>query len=324
MNAINLKNQQNLRSKNKERFKFVIMKIGEAEHWLWQQLISIYDENEAAKMASMVLEHITGLPRLERLKKKDEPLVVSQLHQLTEDYHRLMNHEPVQYVLNEAWFYGMKLFVDTNVLIPRPETEELVDWIVKDVRRAGKNVFIRKPFEADETTILKILDVGTGSGCIALSLKKSMPKAEVWGCDASEGALNIARRNGSELDIRVDFTGLNFLDKEQRKQLPTVDIIVSNPPYIPLNEKKTLGVNVVAHEPHTALFVPDDDPLIFYKALADFGKHRLHPGGHIYVEIHEDYGLYITQLLKKEGYINVELKQDMQGKDRMAKAEKAS
>jgi release factor glutamine methyltransferase len=126
------------------------------------------------------------------------------------------------------------------------------------------------------------------------------------------------------LDIRVDFTGLNFLDKAQRKQLPTVDIIVSNPPYIPLNEKKTLGVNVVAHEPHTALFVPDDDPLIFYKALADFGKHRLHPGGHIYVEIHEDYGLYITQLLKKEGYINVELKQDMQGKDRMAKAEKAS
>ncbi len=298
------------------------MKIGEAEHWLWQQLISVYDENEAAKMASMVLEHITGLPRLERLEKKEEPMVVSQLHQLTEDYHRLMDHEPVQYVLNEAWFYGMKFFVDNNVLIPRPETEELVDWIVKDVRKAGKNVFDRKPTEADETTELKILDVGTGSGCIALSLKKAMPKAEVWGCDASETALNVARRNGSELDIRVDFTGMNFLDEAQRKQLPTVDIIVSNPPYIPLKEKKTLAINVVAHEPHSALFVPDEDPLIFYKALADFGKHRLHAGGHIYVEIHEDTGLLVTQLFKKEGYINIELKQDMQGKDRMVKVQK--
>jgi release factor glutamine methyltransferase len=114
--------------------KFVIMKTGEAEHWLWQQLSSIYDESEAANIASMVLEHITGLPRLERLKKKDEPLVVSQLHQLTEHSHRLMDHEPVQYVLNEAWFYGLKLFVDKNVLVPRPETEELVDWIVKDVK----------------------------------------------------------------------------------------------------------------------------------------------------------------------------------------------
>jgi release factor glutamine methyltransferase len=299
------------------------MKTGEAEHWLWEQLKSIYDEDEAAKIASMVLEHITGLPRVERLKKKDETLVVSQSHLLTEYYHRLINHEPVQYVLNESWFYGMKLFVDKNVLIPRPETEELVDWIVKDVRKAAINVFERKSAEADETTLLKIMDVGTGSGCIALALKKAMPKSEVWGCDASEGALNVARRNGSELNIRVDFTGLNFLDEAQRKQLPSVDIIVSNPPYILLKQKKTLAINVVEHEPHSALFVPDDDPLIFYKAIADFGKHRLHAGGYIYMEINEDLGLFTTQLFKKEGYINIELKQDMQGKDRMVKAQKA-
>lgn len=298
------------------------MKTGEAEHWLWEQLKGIYDENEAAKIASMVLENITGLPRLERLKRKDEPLLVSQSHQLTEYYHCLINHEPVQYVLNEAWFYGLKLFVDNNVLIPRPETEELVDWVVKDVRKTGKDVFEKRPAEADETTLLKILDIGTGSGCIALALKKAMPKAEVWACDASEGALNIARRNGSELDIRVDFTGLNFLDETQRKQLPTVDIIVSNPPYIPLKDKKSLDVHVVAHEPHSALFVPDDDPLIFYKAIADFGKHRLYPGGYIYMEINEELGLFTTQLFKKEGYINVELKQDMQGRDRMVKVQK--
>jgi release factor glutamine methyltransferase len=300
------------------------MKTGEAEHWLWQQLKSNYSETEAAKMASMVLEHVTGLPQLERLKKKDEPLVVSQLHQLTEFHHRLMDHEPVQYVLNEAWFYGMKLFVDKNVLVPRPETEELVDWIVKDVRKAGRDVFERKPAEADQTTELKILDIGTGSGCIALALKKAMPKAEVWGCDASEGALNIARRNGSELDIRVDFTGLNFLDEAQRQQLPTVDIIVSNPPYIPLKEKKSLDKNVVEHEPHSALFVPDDDPLIFYTAIADFGKSRLHPGGYIYVEIHEDTGILVSRLFKKEGYTDIEIKQDMQGKDRMVRAQKPS
>lgn len=298
------------------------MKTGEAEHWLWEQLKGIYDENEAAKIASMVLENITGLPRLERLKRKDEPLLVSQSHQLTEYYQCLINHEPVQYVLNEAWFYGLKLFVDNNVLIPRPETEELVDWVVKDVRKTGKDVFEKRPAEADETTLLKILDIGTGSGCIALALKKAMPKAEVWACDASEGALNIARRNGSELDIRVDFTGLNFLDETQRKQLPTVDIIVSNPPYIPLKDKKSLDVHVVAHEPHSALFVPDDDPLIFYKAIADFGKHRLYPGGYIYMEINEELGLFTTQLFKKEGYINVELKQDMQGRDRMVKVQK--
>ncbi|MCU7550586.1 peptide chain release factor N(5)-glutamine methyltransferase [Chitinophagaceae bacterium LB-8] len=299
------------------------MKTGEAEHWLWEQLKDIYNESEAAKIASMILEHITGLPRAERLMKKDEPLVVGQSHLLTEYYHRLINHEPVQYVLNEAWFYGLKLFMDNHVLIPRPETEELVDWIVKDVRKAGKDVFERRPAEADKTSSLKIIDVGTGSGCIALALKKAMPKAEVWGCDASESALNVARRNGSELNIRVDFTGVNFLDEAQRRQLPTVDIIVSNPPYIPLKDKKTMDVNVVAHEPHSALFVPDDDPLIFYKALADFGKHRLHAGGFIYMEINEELGLYTTRLFKTEGYINVELKQDMQGKDRMIKVQKA-
>lgn len=297
------------------------MKTGEAEHWLWQQLKTKYSETEAANIASMVLEHVTHLPRIERLKKKDEPLVVSQLHQLTEYHQRLITHEPVQYVLSEAWFYEMKLFVDKNVLIPRPETEELVDWIVKDVQKSGKDVFEKRPAEADQTTELKIMDVGTGSGCIALALKKAMPKAEVWGCDASEGALNIARRNGSELNIRVDFTGLNFLDEAQRKQLPTVDIIVSNPPYIPLKEKNSLDLNVVEHEPHSALFVPDDDPLIFYKAIANFGKTRLHPSGHIYVEIHEDTGLLVSRLFKNEGYINVELKQDMQGKDRMVRAQ---
>ena len=295
------------------------MKLGEAEIWLRQELKSIYDEREASNIADLVLENLSGLSRVDRLTKKEERLVVQQLHHLTEIHHRLLHHEPIQYALGEAHFYGLKLFVDKHVLIPRPETEELVDWIIHDVRASGKNVFEKKEFEADETTQLKILDVGTGSGCIALALKKTMPKAEVWGCDISDNALNIARRNGSETDIRVDFIALDFLDEAQNKQLPTVDIIVSNPPYIPLKNKVDMHPNVVDYEPHTALFVPNEESLIFYSALAEFGKHRLYENGNIYAEIHEDMGKEAIDLFEKEGY-TVELRKDIQGKDRMIKA----
>lgn len=295
------------------------MKLGEAEIWLRQELKSIYDEREASNIADLVLENLSGLSRVDRLTKKEERLVVQQLHHLTEIHHRLLHHEPIQYALGEAHFYGLKLFVDKHVLIPRPETEELVDWIINDVRASGKNVFEKKEFEADETTQLKILDVGTGSGCIALALKKTMPKAEVWGCDISDNALNIARRNGSETDIRVDFIALDFLDEAQNKQLPTVDIIVSNPPYIPLKNKVDMHPNVVDYEPHTALFVPNEESLIFYSALAEFGKHRLYENGNIYAEIHEDMGKEAIDLFEKEGY-TVELRKDIQGKERMIKA----
>jgi release factor glutamine methyltransferase len=302
-----------------KKFKFVIMKWGESELWLHKELTGIYEEQEAANIASWVLEHLTGASRIDRLMRKDTPLNTQQLRRLTEVHHRLLHHEPIQYVLGESYFYSLKLFVDNNVLIPRPETEELVDWVFKDVKAAGKDVFERRPFEADVTTQLKILDVGTGSGCIALALKKAMPKAEVWGCDVSEGALNVARRNGSELDIRVDFQGLDFLDTAQQKSLPTVDIVVSNPPYIPLDNKEAMRPNVVAHEPHTALFVPDNNALVFYEALARFGRHHLHPGGSIYCEIHEDLGREVVALFTREGY-TTELRKDMQGKERMVKA----
>lgn len=296
------------------------MKMSEAENWIRQQLIPMYDEREASSIASMVLEHVTGLTRVDRLTKKDEPLVVQQLHHLTEIAQRLRQHEPIQYALGECFFHGLKLYVNNHVLIPRPETEELVEWVINDVKASGKNVFQRKEGEADETTQLKILDVGTGSGCIALALKKAMPKAEVWGCDVSDEALNVARRNGAQLDIRVDFQGINFLDQAQQISLPTVDIIVSNPPYVPEKDKATIRPNVIAYEPHTALFVPDDDALIFYKALALFGHKRLYDSGCIYVEISENAGKETARVFKKAGYRHVEIKQDMQGKDRMIRA----
>lgn len=295
------------------------MKIGEAEIWLKNELSAIYPEGEAATMATMAMAHLTAMTRSERMLKKEEPLLVQQLHHLTEIHYRLLHHEPIQYALGEAWFYGLKLFVDMSVLIPRPETEELVDWIVKDIKASGKDVFERKAFEADETTSLKILDVGTGSGCIALALKNALPKAEVWGCDLSEDALNIARRNGSELDIRVDFVGVDFLDEEQCRQLPSVDIMVSNPPYIPEKDKEHMRPNVLGFEPHMALFVYHKNPLVFYEALASAGKHRLHAKGSVYAEIHEDYGPQVVKLFEEKGY-TTELRNDMQGKDRMIKA----
>ncbi|MCW3074802.1 MAG: hypothetical protein JWP69_1871 [Flaviaesturariibacter sp.] len=295
------------------------MKLGEGETSLSSQLKHLYGDGESAAMAAMVMEGITGFSRDKRMNHKEELLSADQLYSLAEATKRLLKGEPVQYILGECWFGGLKLFVDKSVLIPRPETEELVEWITADIRQKGLPVFLKEPTDADETTKLKILDVGTGSGCIALLLKSKMPKAEVWGCDVSEEALNIARRNGSELDIRVDFQGVDFLDKAQQKLLPTVDVIVSNPPYIPQGEASQLATNVVAHEPHLALFVADNDALVFYKALAHFGKKRLYDTGSIYAEIHEALGEAVITLFKEEGY-QVELRKDMQGKDRMVKA----
>ena len=295
------------------------MKLFEAEQYVKEQLKGIYQEQEAINITDLAIEHVTGLLKTQRVSKKQTELSESQFSQLQKDLQRLKSNEPIQYVMNKSWFYGMELYVDKNVLIPRPETEEMVEWIISDLKASGKDVFIRRSMEADETTQLKILDVGTGSGCIALALKKAMPKAEVWGCDVSEEALNVARRNGSTLNIRVDFQGLNFLDEAQQKHLPTVDIIVSNPPYVPLKDKEQMQPNVVAHEPHTALFVPDNDPLVFYKALAEFGKKRLYESGTIYMEIHEGLANEVVTVFNKQGYSNIELKKDMQRKDRMVK-----
>lgn len=295
------------------------MTIGEATAWLANGLDNIYENTEAAQIAILVVEHVTGLSRTERILNNSAPLHGQQLTFLQVILQRLQLHEPVQYVLETAWFYNLKLFVDKAVLIPRPETEELVDWIVKDAATAHPGVHEKKEPGADLTKELKILDVGTGSGCIALALKKALPRAEVWGCDTSDAALNVARRNASDLNIRVDFLGIDFLNPAQRTQLPRLHIIVSNPPYIPLLEKKNMQPNVVQHEPHGALFVPNEDPLIFYKALASFGLQNLHHHGALYMEIHEAAGREVTDLFRKEGFETV-LRRDMQGKERMIKA----
>jgi release factor glutamine methyltransferase len=296
------------------------MNIGEAEKHIRQQLNNLYDGSESASIALLLLEHCTTFTATDIVLHREQAMTTEQEERLEAALQRLQKAEPLQYITNKAWFYGLELYVDKNVLIPRPETEELVDWVVRDVKASGKDVFEKGTTDADATTSLKIVDVGTGSGCIALAVKKAMPKAEVWGCDVNEEALNVARRNGSSLNVRVDFQGINFLDAPQQKFLPTVDIIISNPPYIPLVQKDSLHPNVVEHEPHTALFVQDEDPLIFYKAIAHFGKKRLYQNGAIYVEVHEDLSNEAAAVFDSTGYRAVELKKDMQGKNRMLKA----
>lgn len=223
---------------------------------------------------------------------------------------RLLAGEPFQYIVGTSYFYNLELKVKPGVLIPRPETEELVDWIVKDVQEQKSN-----------SEVLEIEDWCTGSGCIALALKKAIPKAKVKAIDYDDAALEITRDN-------VVFTTMDVMVEKQdalnikQSNPSSIDIIVSNPPYIPNADKKMMADHVLDHEPGVALFVEDEDPLVFYRNLGMYGMVHLKEGGSIYFEIHENYAAATRNLLQSMGYFMVELKQDMQGKDRMLKATK--
>ncbi|HEX7905507.1 MAG TPA: peptide chain release factor N(5)-glutamine methyltransferase [Chitinophagaceae bacterium] len=281
------------------------MTLLEATTYCREKLQSIYEEGEAAVISEWLIEYLTGIKKTDRVNQKNNMLPEKQQLSMQSLLDRLLTHEPIQYVLNEAWFCGLKLYVDKNVLIPRPETEELVEWIIANCK-----------FPVDE---LKILDIGTGSGCISIALKRRVRKAEVWSCDVSDGALMVAKKNAAALGTEINFLQLDFLDEQQVSSLPSFDIIVSNPPYVPVKDKAQMQPNVVNYEPATALFVPDNDPLVFYKAIAAFGKQKLNPGGVIYFEIHEGLAASTIDLLQSSGY-TAELKKDMQGKDRMIRA----
>ncbi len=281
------------------------MTVQEATYFVLNQLRTVYDEGESSQMTDWIMENITGSKKAERMIYKNAaltPIEETQVKQYTE---RLLQHEPLQYVLNESWFCGLKFYVDKNVLIPRPETEELVEWIITNCK-----------FPIGD---LRILDIGSGSGCIPIALKRRIRRAEVWSCDISNDALEVAKKNAGNLNVDVNFLQLDFLDETQWEQLPSFDIIVSNPPYIPVMGKATMNVNVLDYEPATALFVPDNDPLVFYKAIALFGKTHLKKEGNIYSEIHEDLGEATVQLFQSAGY-TTELKKDMQQKDRMVRS----
>jgi release factor glutamine methyltransferase len=283
------------------------MTLKEASSDIRQQLMRIYEEGEANAITDWLMEYITGDSKSSRITSS-LLLTPKQRSQVEDLLPRLLQQEPIQYVLNEAWFCGLKFYVNKNVLIPRPETEELVEWIISNCK-----------FPVDT---LSIFDIGSGSGCIPIALKRRIRKAEVWSCDISEAALAVAQRNAVTLGTHVTFLHRNFLDPQQWASLPSADIIVSNPPYVPEKDKASMAPNVLQYEPHTALFVPDNDALVFYRAIASFGKTKLNNGGSIYLEIHESLGLEVSEVFKQEGY-STEIKKDMQEKDRMVKAVKA-
>jgi release factor glutamine methyltransferase len=285
------------------------MTIQVAYQQLMVQLYEIYDDREAANIADMVIEAVSGQRKIDRIMNKDLPLTKPQEGRLTTYTEQLLQHKPVQYILNEAWFANMKLYVDENVLIPRPETEELVDWIVKDIRA--------QPRRADKFCML---DIGTGSGCIPITIKKQLPAHLVTAIDVSEEALYVARKNAADQQVQVAFLQLDFLNNRDREQLEKFDIIISNPPYIKQSEEGSMAGNVLRYEPLLALFVPDENALIFYEAIARFGKDHLAQKGSIYVEINEALGQQVIELFKQHGFAEVEIRKDLQGKDRMVKA----
>ncbi len=299
-----------------------------AQKELVSRLSPLYEEREAALITDWVMEHLSGWKKLERLLHKSQPLPSKTLEKLQQYTRELLANRPVQYVLQESWFGGMKFFVDERVLIPRPETEELVDWVASEVKsaaplRGAANAAARAPrpaLIAPASPAGNILDIGTGSGCIAISLKKRLPTLKVFACDISPDALAVARQNASTLGATIHFQQLDFRDSGAWGQLPEVRYLVSNPPYIPMADKSSMAPHVLGFEPHLALFVEDHDPLVFYRSLAAFAAKKLSPEGAIFAEIHEDLAEPVAALMRQNGFPVTSIKKDMQGKQRMIKA----
>lgn len=261
-----------------------------------------YSAGEALSIAQASLEHVTGLTRLQRMNERDTLLSEDQFHRFLKMKKLLSIGMPLQYVTGEAFFLGRTFKVSSAVLIPRPETEELVQRILEREQPAT------------------ILDIGTGSGCMAISLNLAWPECEVTAIDVSEDALAIAIENAQKLGATVNFQIADFLNEKGWEAFGQYDVIVSNPPYIPISEKEQLDANVREHEPETALFVPDNDALLFYRKIAHFGKKHLADQGSIYCELHQDYAMATEALFLSEGYSSVTLRSDINGNQRMLHA----
>lgn len=279
------------------------MTIESAKDQLIQQLAALYEPREAASITHMVLEHLTGMNKTDRMIHKHQELSVEQEDRLLSMVTSLLNNRPIQYALGEAWFGGMKFIVNEHTLIPRPETEELIEWIKATANPEPQ----------------KVLDIGTGSGCIPITLKKEFPLWHITAIDVSDDTLQVAKQNATLNDVAIEFMGMDFLNESLWLNLPNYNIIISNPPYIKKSEKDTMSANVVDHEPHVALFVPDEDALIFYRKIASFGLSHLKKNGQLFFEINQLLGKEVCALLEEMGYDPI-LRKDLHGNDRMIMA----
>lgn len=270
---------------------------------IWaEKLSNLYSEREVRNILLLVLEDIFGFTRSELLISKEIVLSDDQLDQLDQISSRLQTGEPVQYLIGFTYFDDLKIGVAPGVLIPRPETEELVLWVHESVQQK-KN--------------LKIEDWCTGSGCIALAIKNRLPDSDVTGMDISPEALEIALSNAKDLNLDVNF---EFHDALNIGKVGKVDVIISNPPYIPWVEKEQMHQNVTDFEPDLALFVPDENPLLFYRAIAEYAAKNLKENGLLFFELHENFGSETKTMVEQLGFDGVEVREDLQGKNRMLKA----
>jgi release factor glutamine methyltransferase len=282
-----------------------INNIKECTEYFTDQLSGIYPIKEIRSMVYLMLEDLLSISRSELLTNLQRSLDASITCKINDIVSDLKKEKPIQYILGKSDFYGCKILVNPDVLIPRPETEELVHWIIQET--AGKKV--------------SIMDIATGSGCIAIALAKNLDTSIVVATDRSECSLATAKKSARLNNQNISFIKHDLISPEPADDLPVVDIIVSNPPYVCEHEKQQMRRNVLTYEPHEALFVPDDDPLIFYRAILTIAKTKLIPGkGLIYFEINERMGNEVPNLLKKHQFNAIELKQDLNGKERMVKA----
>ena len=280
----------------------------------FEALKNIHDDQEIESFFFILTEYLHNLKRVDVALNPNFELSDAEVEKWNTILADLQQEKPIQYITGEAWFYGLKFEVNENTLIPRPETEELVEWILN-----SPNIHHPSP--------INILDIGTGSGCIPISLKANLPEANVSAIDVSEKALEVAKRNAESNKVEINFIQTNILEVEDLSQLPSpiihhpssYNIIVSNPPYVRNLEKQEIKKNVLDYEPHLALFVEDTDALLFYRKIAQLALKNLSSNGLLFFEINQYLGKETVELLENLGFKNIELKKDIYGNDRMIK-----
>ena len=277
------------------------MKLNEFYRHFLLQLRHIYVENEASNITKMVFESLAKISRADVIRNPEMEFEHDIFSSLNQALDKLLNHQPIQYVLGEAWFYHLNFKVSDAVLIPRPETEELVALVIQHIKSSHQKT---------------VLDIGSGSGCIPISIKKNIPEISITSVDVSKEALKIARTNANFHQTIIEFKQVDFLNEIEREKLGMFDIIISNPPYIPNVEIQSMDKHVTEYEPHLALFVPDEDPLIFYKAILSFAQNHLSKRGNIYLETHESFAAEVCALFKDEGF-EAKIKNDLFDRPRM-------
>ncbi|WP_225036162.1 peptide chain release factor N(5)-glutamine methyltransferase [Winogradskyella sp. SM1960] len=287
------------------------MVLKELQNIFHIELDAIYGKHEVDSFFYLCTEHYLNVPRIQLTLEPELAITKPETDTFFKALEHLKQQKPIQYLLGETEFFGLPFKVNENVLIPRPETEELVALILQNVKN-----------QDPKTKPITILDIGTGSGCIAISLAKNVPNAKIYALDVSKDALKIAKQNADLNNVKINFIEASILDETCHSALDaesTFDIIVSNPPYIRELEKREILPNVLDNEPHLALFVEDDNPLLFYKATTNFAIEKLKPNGQLYFEINQYLGEETKQLLVDAQFKKVELLKDLNGNDRMLK-----